>query len=510
MHSIENTTISDFKDNYFEKYKQLFIIEFGFYIVDSRMKEFKDILTKHIKKTSYLTFDTFYTYLTNTIPGKILLKQIIEDITIGETYFFRNQPQLDVFVEHILPEFIKQKRIYNDHTINIWSAGCSTGEEPYSLAILLLENLPAPSTWKIKITATDINRNSLQIAQNGIYSGYRPKQHIPRNILEKYFKIDDYDKFMINESVKQYIQFKHHNLVKDLPPVDNPDIIFCRNVTIYFNVETTKKIINNFYKILHDKGYLFLGHSETIWQICDKFVTRDFPKGFVYQKDLLHPEKQNKPINSAVIPEFNLESLSSKSKDKSVLSLLSNSFEIKDDISEYKNMDLEKVMMIDVKYHQGVVAFEGKDYITALNIFNEIIAKHNSYMMAHFAKATLLSNQGEYQEAIKSLNFLIEKDNLFLEAYFLKAILQLKINESDNAIKTFQQVIYINPDHALAYFHLINLYKQSNKMYQAVLACKNIIRICTDKKDDEIVPFSDSLTYGTLNIISNKILEEIK
>ena len=151
----------------------------------------------------------------------------------------------------------------------------------------MMEVLPSYKEWSISILGTDINRNGLACAKEAIY-GEKDIGHLPKEYLDKYFKVQG-STYLLHSDVRELVQFEYHNLVKD-PYIDermqNTDLIFCRNVTIYFNGQTTQRVIENFYNCLAEEGYLFLGHTETLWQITNKFERVEFPQTFIYKKRL--------------------------------------------------------------------------------------------------------------------------------------------------------------------------------------------------------------------------------
>ena len=507
-------SLQKFKNDYFKKYQDLLIREYGFFFAENRMEVFRSILLQFLTKSPYDTFEDFLNYLSNTTPGKMLLQQMMDEITIGETFFFRNVPQLDTFREYVIPELVRAKRSSGVQTIKIWSAGCATGEEVYTNAMLLLENLPNPGTWQIYILGTDINRKFLKIAEEGIYRGNRPQKHVDQALLQKYFTYED-GQYKVKNELRNIVKFAHHNLIQnpyDMYEMIDADVIFCRNVTIYFNTETTRMIINKFYDCLRDKGFLFLGHSETLWKICDKFRVHDFPKGFIYQKDLYHRDRNvESNTTHAAIPEINLN-LMHQIKDtghtpKSPFSVDSRYLNHTPFPAEDTSPDmLENLMKVDTRYNEGCILFENKDFDGALKCFDEIIRLDPNYLIAHFAKATILSNQGKYQEALKAFQHLINVDNLFLEAYYLQSILYIKLQDLPRAISALQKVIYIDPDHALSYFNLATLYNDCGKLNQSRLAWTNLKRVCQLHSKTDVVPLSDNLTYETLETLADRML----
>ncbi len=209
------------------------------------------------------------------------LSTLINLVTTNETYFYRSNSQMDSFRKIILPEITDKKVAQNNRNLNIWSAGCSTGEEPYTLAICVLETLKFHSIWDIEILATDISTEVLARAFQGIYSK-RSVENLPEEYLQKYFTPSD-GNYAIRESIKKYVEFEYSNLTDSYFQKDF-DIIFCRNVMIYFRDETKADILNRFYDSLKDGGYLFLGPTEMIRGLTDGFKMITLKDSVAFQK----------------------------------------------------------------------------------------------------------------------------------------------------------------------------------------------------------------------------------
>ncbi len=218
------------------------------------------------------------------IRDKKELQEFLERITINETYFFRDFPQLQGFAENVLPEILEQKRKNNNYTLRVWSAACSTGEEPYTLAIILKEIIDEIDLWKIEIFATDIDREVLRKAINGKFS-HRSLKDTPVVYLNKYFsKIDN--GFQVLKDKIFNIHFSQLNLSNriEMSKMRNFDIIFCRNVLIYFDEESRKRVVNQLYDSLNPQGFLFLGHSESVGRITAIFKLKNIGGFLCYQK----------------------------------------------------------------------------------------------------------------------------------------------------------------------------------------------------------------------------------
>ncbi|MDM8514833.1 protein-glutamate O-methyltransferase CheR [Desulfobacterales bacterium HSG16] len=212
-------------------------------------------------------------------------QKLTDLLTINETYFFRDFPQLQAFAEHCLSEVEKKKNAVKDNTIRIWSAGCSTGEEPYTIAIILLEMLNYFSTWKIEIIANDIDLTVLSKAKQAVY-GKRSLRDVPQEYLDRYFIKKDSESYVLQKKVKKMVQFEHVNLSekKEIRKKRGFDFIFCRNLLIYFDDISRKRLVDQFYVALNEGGYVFLGSSESPGRISTAFKLKRAGGYIVYYK----------------------------------------------------------------------------------------------------------------------------------------------------------------------------------------------------------------------------------
>jgi chemotaxis protein methyltransferase CheR len=214
------------------------------------------------------------------------LRLLLNEITIGETYMFRSPAQLEALRKVILPEIVKAKAAIGFRRLRIWSAGCSTGEEPYTLAMFLMEeSQELLRGWTMEILATDLNDNSLLAAKHGVYGEYALR-HTTESLRRKYFKLGDGNKLQVSDELKELIRFERVNLRDDSKMVffKGMDIIFCCNVLIYFDLISKRRVIQHFHANLVPNGYLFLGHSESLYQVDDTFRLIHFPGTTCYRK----------------------------------------------------------------------------------------------------------------------------------------------------------------------------------------------------------------------------------
>ena len=213
----------------------------------------------------------------------------VDSLTINETYFFRDYPQLRMFAEEILPLVCEEKRKKHNKSLRIWSAGCSSGEEPYTIVIILLEMIEDLYSWRVEILGTDINRRALKMCREATYTE-RSLKDVPLEYREKYFipyQEQYQDKYKVKDEIKKYVRFEYLNLNDGLrlQRIKNVDFIFCRNVLIYFDPNSCKEIVSSFYNSLNKGGYIFLGSSESMSRISAAFKLVRFNNGLAYMKE---------------------------------------------------------------------------------------------------------------------------------------------------------------------------------------------------------------------------------
>jgi chemotaxis protein methyltransferase CheR len=272
--------------------------ECGMHFDERRTHFLRDRLQRRLKACNMHSFYSYYQLLTSR-EGKKELSALLENLTVNETSFFRVRPQLDLFQKVILEEILKRKQERKDWTLRIWSAGCSTGQEPYTLAIMVCDALayyylrnplpfemPSPKPlipppWKVEILASDINYSALLAGQQGNYSETQMETVDYTTRLRYFDKIGD--KYAVKAKLKELVQFDFHNLKADFLPQRN-DAIFCRNVMIYFDEPEQKRLIDKFYRCLNPEGYLFVGHAESLFGLTKKFHMIHQNNATVYQR----------------------------------------------------------------------------------------------------------------------------------------------------------------------------------------------------------------------------------
>jgi chemotaxis protein methyltransferase CheR len=214
------------------------------------------------------------------------LKFLMDEVTTNETYFFRNPPQLNALETKLIPEIVETKTKMGFRKLRIWSAASSSGEEAYTLAMVLLEKRTSLlKDWIIEIIGTDINETVIAQAKEGVFNAYSVR-NMPENYKRKYIKEEGPGRFVLAPEVKKLVTFNKLNLYEDSKMIfmKSFDIIFCANVLIYFDLASKSKVVQHFYNNLQPYGYFFVGQSESLHGVNDKFKTVHFPGGFAYKK----------------------------------------------------------------------------------------------------------------------------------------------------------------------------------------------------------------------------------
>lgn len=260
------------------EYSGIFFDDNSRYFVESRLQSY-------VRRHQFTTFKDYYYFLKYDRQKEDELASIIDVLTIHETYFFREDKQLKAFTDEILPEWIELRK-NKDRFLRIWSAGCSTGEEAYTIAMLIFDKLELKN-WRVEILGTDISLRVIQAARRGVYAGASFRS-TPQSYISRYFLQEEQGQ-RIQDVVRKPITFSQLNLMDThrislLQPID---IIFCRNVIIYFDLAAKKKVIEAFHGKLVEGGFLLLGHSESLLNISTSFQLKHLKNDIVYQKGRL-------------------------------------------------------------------------------------------------------------------------------------------------------------------------------------------------------------------------------
>ena len=268
----------------------------GIFHPDHKLRFLEERCGRRMKELKIQNLRDYLECLTSRPNHQAEMVALLNETTVGETYFFRNVPQLDALRTVILPRIIQEKSKLSIRRLKIWSAGCSTGEEPYTLAIMLMEESKGLlDGWSFDIQATDLNERSVAHAKRGSYGEYSIRNLTPQ-IREKYF-VPEQGELSVGTQARTKVTIQRLNLQDDarMTFMKGIDIIFCCNVLIYFDIASKSRVIQHFHNSLMPHGYLFLGHAESLFGINDQFHLVHLPSTTAYAKGERPQERKRHP-----------------------------------------------------------------------------------------------------------------------------------------------------------------------------------------------------------------------
>lgn len=457
-------------------------------------------------------------------------------LTIGETYFFREKKSFDALEAHILPEIISS-RSGKDQRLRIWSAGCSTGEEAYSIAILLSRLIPDLSRWNITILATDVNPVFIRKASRGEY-GEWSFRGVPRWLKDKYFTKNGEVRYQLADAIRKMVTFARLNLAEDPYPsllnnTNAMDIIFCRNVLMYFSQEGMKKTIGNFHHSLLDGGWLVVSPCEASHALFPGFKAVNFNDAVFYRKGR-QAQPEPSPIPSVVaefkvIPKNVLDSGSPFSGEADPVGesgtcpgkFSLNQVNQKSGGASGSNGGIHPYSAVQppssaifpgatperdhssmrVSPHEEALSLYCKgEYGGAAAILVELLANRlpgsdpDCHGEAEILLARALANQGKFAEALEWLEMAIASDRLDPQPYYLQATIFMEQGFDDAAAIALKKALYVDHGFVLAHFALASLAMRNGRREEAVRQLDNAAAFLRDYGDDDLLAGSDGLS----------------
>ena len=399
---------------------------------DSRRESLAFSIAERMRVTNTEEVETYLAQV-GALNGAAELQALLDEVTIPETHFFRNPPQIRALRKYVIPELIRHAE--KTKRLRIWSAGCSTGEEAYTLAILIREMLPATTDWDVRIVATDISTRSLAAGTRGVYAERAFVMTEPGDLNRWFIADPNGGSWQVRDELRSIVEFQHHNLVTDEPPFvpGEADLVLCRNVTIYFDRDTTRKLMQRFYNRLRDGGYLFLGHAETLWQISDDFSLVSLGDAFVYRRlDESAVDAATESIeHRRIIPERRTKSeLRTAAEDRRKAD------------SDRRNKKRDKV---EVPKLPRLVT-------PALPIPRVIAPQFETRDPLDTVRVAL--SEGRYAEAADIAAEVAGATPLRADAHYLWGVALTNLGRDADALVVLRKTVYLDPEHGFAHFML--------------------------------------------------------
>jgi chemotaxis protein methyltransferase CheR len=411
------------------------------------------------------------------------LEVLANYLTVSETYFWREKRSLEIFETHVVPELIRTRP---GKTIGVWSAGCATGEEPYSIAILLSKWMAGLKTWNIDILATDLNSKSLQKASAGIYGEWSFRE-TPPSLRSAYFDPVGANRWMVRAAIRKMVRFSRLNLVDDflpqpLHPAGGFDVIFCRNVLMYLTAEAMRKVIERLYRSLASDGWLIVSPVEMSHRYFSEFAAVDFGGVTLYRKSdaPVRPALTSPPV----VPAENC--FAGQPPEQRLETLVCNTSRASQG-EEIQSNDTEKILPASNRNVSLRCEPEHREP-----------AQNGNDAQAMLLLARAQANQGQLAAALRLCDQAIATAKMAARAYYLRGTILQEQGAMPEALIAFRQTVYADPQFVLGHFALAHLALSGGRLRESEKHFENVLLLLAHFGSEDIVPESEGLSAGCL------------
>jgi chemotaxis protein methyltransferase CheR len=484
-----------------ENLNQFIAARTGLFFTEKRYEELEKKITTVSREFGFEQTEDFIDWL---IAGDLTRPQIeilASHLTVTETYFFRDKHNFEILEKSILPELINAKR-NGDKRLRIWCAGCSSGEEPYTIAIILKEQFKEIEDWNVSILATDINPQALKKATEGKYSRWSFRD-TPPWVIDRYFTREKENLFALDPAIKKMVTFTYLNLAEDVYPslcnaTNAMDLIFCRNVLMYFAPEVIRVVTERFYRTILDRGWLIVNPVEITYLNSSSFIPVHLQKSTVFRKDPAQLKTLKKvPGIFEVIPPFAPAISATNLQPPSPIpeSPATDYFKKEEAVPitplwQFKSSPPEPKNEINTDQQKVETTAPGE---LPKGQFDQIINLQNLITLTR-----TYADQGQLEEARRTCEAALNLDICRPELHYLYSSILLELNLTGEAITSLHKSLYLDPDFILAHFTLGILNQRLGKPTETRRHFRNALNLLTKLPPDTQLPESDGITAGRL------------
>ncbi len=473
--------VSDIPDHLISRLSEFINLKIGLYFPENRWKELKrsmNAVSRDFAGKYDIADDpvSCAEWLLSAPATQDQLDILAKHLTIGETYFFRDKNLFQTLRQNIFPELISRYR-EEEKTIRVWSAGCCTGEEPYSIAILTDLMMPRQQECNIMILATDLNTRFLRKAQQGLYTQWSFRE-TPEWIIQKYFIRTDDKYFEISPDLKKMVRFSQLNLVDDIYPsaMNNThlmDIIFCRNVLMYFESDQRAEIIGRFFRSLSEKGWLIFSPSETPGVRHPGLIPVQFSNVTVYRKEVRGTGSGVRGQESGV------------------------RYQVSEESSHPEPRTPDPAPLVPDPAPRTLSEAEGSE------------AEGNPE--PDYKTISAMADMGKLEDAEKQCRAALEREKKLDPGYhYLLAIIYQEQGRPKDSVKSLRHALYLNPDFVLAHFVMGNLMQQEGRSDDSEKHLRNALSLLLSMKSETVLPYSEGITAGRLMEVVQSMIQREK
>jgi chemotaxis protein methyltransferase CheR len=451
----------------FDAVRDLIEARCGLRFDDSQRGLLADAVSCRMQQLGLDREDTYLDRLRGEAPRIVEteLRQLLNLVTVTETCFFRDASHFRLLRDRIVPALADRP------VLRLWSAGCSSGEEAYSIALTLSEMGLYRNGRVVEIVGTDLNSAAMERARQGTYSA-RAVRHVEGWLLDRYF-IREGDVFTLVDDVKRRVKFEFGNLMQTpMPPTGPQDVIFCKNVAIYFRPEMALKLIAGLRDTLTPGGYLLLGHAEALWQLPQDFELIEHERAFGYRKIPHGTSPRN--IDLFV-------------RQKSQVTAAPAEVAVPTDVEQAEDDRLSQ-------YDACLSAHRAGDWTRAEVLLRALIGSHPTFVPAQLLLGGLCANRGRFAEAAEQAQTVLRLNDLEARAHLLLGMVAARQHRTDDAIQSLRRALYLDDSLALAHFWLGNVYRDRGEVARACLEYTNVARGWARRTLDFTEEFAPELT----------------
>jgi chemotaxis protein methyltransferase CheR len=468
-----------FSDTAFVLFRDLIVDNCGLYFDGAARRTLERVVEGRIRATGLKTLGHYHNYLLAGPDREVEIGILVNSLTNNETNFFRHPGQFEALTDYVLPALIEKKMKSDDprqRCLSIWSAGCASGDETYSIAIAAKSILDNNNLKHVEILGTDINSDNLARAREAVYSK-RTIQYVSNLVREGNIESIDAT-HQVSKPIRDMVSFDIHNLIRKPYPQSKAgpwDIVFCRNVLSFFQVKTMKQVLNDIHDNMVEGGYLFLGYSEVLRGIDDTFTPVRFGDAFVYMK---RPREQGSDGRTATRRT-----------------------------SSQRNSELEGKHEL---YAEALEQFENEDFEQALTTLTALLRAKPGDIDGRFLMGRLYLEQGLLHEALYEFAGVIADWPLHVPAHYLLGVAYKMTNMSHEAAKQFRKVLRLDPHFALGHFALASINKDEGNHERAIQCYQNTIECLELSSNDDPIPYARVFTPSILIELCQRDIESLE
>ncbi len=534
-------------DDLYYRFRELLLSRSGLFYPEHKRDDLAHGLSLALKASGLKTLAELYSDSANNGPSWEIT---LAHLTIGETSFIRNKPQFEAFRKHIFPEIIQRRSALR--SIRIWSAGCATGEEPYSIAMVMRELLGNQDDWHISILATDINPDFLMRAREGLYGNWSFRD--TEVILKQNYFIPEGNRWRLKPEIRNMVTFNRLNLIESrYPSITNGttalDMILCRNVTIYFDEKTTRKVVERFYRALSPGGWLIVGHSEPQASIYHQFEVHNFPNTVVYRKHLDAPlftldEMPSFVSTATAMPDLDallqqLRGVSQTMRGGDDPQEANRSFipvPVKPDpppppleyphpkqtpspkpqpkprlviptqpatVVEPERVDPAKLWVrIKTLFAQG-------DKATSEQLLQDLLNIQPDHVEGRTMLGRICADRGEWGCAQYHCESALKIDPLSIEAHYTLAQIYEHESQFDEALNEYRRVVYLDRRFVPGMLGMANVWRQMGRIEEARRNYRNALKQLANLSPSTPVPGADGATASELAAFATRQIQSL-